>query len=64
MKVEDLPGLATPWPHRTRFANTRRLLAAWRWQWERGEDSEAAKNAFNSIREHTATLGVEVIEDA
>lgn len=61
--AKDLPGLATPWPDRHKFANTRRLLAAWRWAWERGEDSEAAQNAFKSLREHTAPLGVEILDE-
>lgn len=61
MKPEDeVPGLATPWPNPRKFAVTRRLLALWRWEWERGEDSEAAANARRSIENRLAGLGVEL----
>lgn len=61
MKPEDeVPGLATPWPDARKFAVTRRLLALWRWEWERGEDSEAAKNARKSLENRLAGLGVEL----
>lgn len=56
MQTKDLPGLATPWPHRVKFANTRRLLAMWRWEWERGQDDSAAVNARASVLEHTAKV--------
>lgn len=61
MKPEnEVPGLATPWPEHRRWSVTRRLLALWRWEWERGEDSEAAKNARKSIENRLAGLGVEL----
>jgi hypothetical protein len=55
------PGLATPWPNPKRFPVTRRLLAYWRWEAERGEDSEAARNARTSLVNRTAGIGVEVL---
>lgn len=58
---EEVPGLATPWPSRNIYPVTRRLLAYWRWAWERGEDSEAARNARHSIEDRVAGLGVEVL---
>lgn len=64
VKCDEMPGLATPWPDRHKFANTRRLLAAWRWEWERGPDSDAARNAYKSIQEHTAPLTAELGEEA
>jgi hypothetical protein len=54
----DIPGLATPWPDARRFPVTRRLLALWRWEWERGPDSEAACNARRSVEERVAPLGI------
>jgi len=52
------PGTSTPWPRVPRWSVTRRLLAAWRWEWERGENSEAARNAWASIERRLAALGV------
>lgn len=56
-----IPGLASPWPCPRRFAVTRRLFAYWRWEAERGEHSQAATNARNSIRNRVAGLDVEVL---
>jgi hypothetical protein len=61
MEAKELPGLATPWPDPRHFPVTRRLLAMWRWEWERGEDSEAARNARKSLENRVAGLGVEVL---
>lgn len=60
--AKSLPGLATPWPDPRRYAVTRRLLAYWRWAWERGEDSEAARNARRSLENRVASLNVEVLD--
>ena len=59
--AKSLPGLATPWPNPRTFPVTRRLLALWRWEWERGPNSEAAKNARTSLQNRVAGLGVEVL---
>ncbi len=55
-----IPGLATPWPPHRRWPVTRRLLALWRWEAERGEDSDAARNARTSLRNRIAKLGVDI----
>jgi hypothetical protein len=57
----DIPGLDAPWPNPKRFPVSRRLLAYWRWAEERGEDSDAARNARKSIENRVAALGVEVL---
>jgi hypothetical protein len=57
----EAPGLATPWPDPRRWSVTRRLLAMWRWEWERGPDSDAARNARRSVEVRTEVLGVEVL---
>lgn len=59
--VNEVPGLASPWPNPHRYPITRRLLALWRWEWERGENSEAAYNARRSLENRTAGIGVEVL---
>lgn len=59
--AKSLPGLGTPWPNPRKYAVTRRLLALWRWEWERGEHSEAAKNARRSLENRVAALGIEVL---
>ena len=59
--AKSLPGLATPWPNPRTFPVTRRLLALWRWEWERGPNSEAAKNARTALVNRVAALGVEVL---
>jgi hypothetical protein len=51
-----IPGLASPWPDPRRYPVTRRLLALWRWEAERGPDSEAANNARRSLVNRTAAL--------
>jgi len=56
-----VPGLATPWPDPRKYSVTRRLLALWRWEWERGEDSDAARNARTSLVNRTAGLGVDIL---
>ena len=56
--VNEPQGLATPWPDPKRYAVTRRLLAMWRWEAERGEDSEAARNARASLVARVGELGV------
>lgn len=60
--VTHVPGLDTPWPDARVWPVTRRLFAWWRWCWERGVDSVAARNALNSIRNRAAALRVEVVE--
>lgn len=50
------PGCGVPWPCPRRYRVTRRLLALWRWEWERGPDSEAATNARRSLVNRTAAL--------
>jgi hypothetical protein len=60
--TDDIPGLAGPWPDHRRWSVTRRLLAHWRWEAERGEDSEAAKNSRKSIEQRTEALGIEVFK--
>jgi hypothetical protein len=60
--AKSLPGLATPWPDPRRYAVTRRLLALWRWEWERGPDSTAARNARASLEARTEALGVDVLK--
>lgn len=60
--MEPVPGLATPWPDPRKFPVTRRLMAYWRWEHERGEGSEAARNARRSVENRAATLGVEVFD--
>lgn len=59
--AKSLPGLATPWPEPRRWPVTRRLLAMWRWEWERGAHSDAAKNARRSLECRVAGLGVDVL---
>lgn len=59
--AKSLPGLATPWPNPRRWPVTRRLLALWRWEWERGPQSDAAQNARRSVENRVAALGVEVL---
>lgn len=54
-------GLDGPWPNPLRFPVTRRLLALWRWEYERGPDSDAAKNARRSVENRTAALGITVL---
>jgi hypothetical protein len=49
--AKSLPGLGTPWPDRRVWSITRRLLALWRWEWEKGEDSTEAANTRASIHE-------------
>lgn len=61
MTTTNIPGLATPWPDHRRYAITRRLFALWRWEHERGEGSEAARNARTSLINRAAALGVEVL---
>ncbi len=56
-----VPGLAAPWPDARRYPVTRRLLALWRWDAERGADSEAVRNAAASLSRRTAGLGVDVL---
>ncbi len=58
--ANSLPGLHTPWPDHRRWACTRRLLSAWLWAYERGEDSEAARNARKSLDNRLAGLGIEL----
>lgn len=58
--MDEAPGLGTPWPEHRRFPVTRRLLALWRWEWERGADSQAANNARKSLETRLAGLGVEL----
>ncbi len=63
MKAESgVAGLATPWPEPRRWPMARRLLACWRWESERGEDSDAVKNARASLAERTRSLGISVFE--
>lgn len=50
-------GLQTPWPSPKAWPVTRRLLAMWRWEHERGPDSEAACNARRSLQERTESIG-------
>lgn len=59
--MNEIPGLDTPWPEPRHWPITRRLLALWRWEAERGEDSLAAHNARRSIENRAAALGVEVL---
>lgn len=59
--MNDVPGLAGPWPNPLRYPVTRRLLALWRWEHERGENSEAAHNARKSLLNRTAALPVSVL---
>lgn len=59
--MDRVPGLDTPWPDARRWAITRRLLALWRWEHERGPDSDAACNARKSLQNRAAALGVEVL---
>lgn len=56
MTSQVVPGCATPWPHPRRFPTVRRLLALWRWEYERGPDSDAAQNARRSLVNRTAAL--------
>lgn len=56
--MQEVSGLATPWPTVPRWSVTRRLLALWRWEHERGKDSEAARNARKSLETKLAGLGV------
>jgi hypothetical protein len=58
--MEPVPGLATPWPHPKRFPITRRLFAWWRWEHERGPESDAARNAHTSLANRVAVLGVDI----
>lgn len=58
--ANQFPGLDTPWPDAKKFKVTRRLLALWRWEWERGADSLAAQNARRSLENRLAGLGVEL----
>lgn len=56
MTSQLAPGCATPWPNPKRYSVTRRLLALWRWEWERGPESDAAVNARRSLVNRTAAL--------
>lgn len=56
MTSQLAPGCATPWPNPRRYPVVRRLLALWRWEYERGPDSEAARNARRSLVNRTAGL--------
>lgn len=58
--ANSLPGLAGPWPDRRKWPVTRRLLAAWRWEYERGPRDIATRNAYNSVTAH-APLGADVL---
>lgn len=60
LREDPEQGLASPWPDARRFPCTRRLLAMWRWEWERGPGSEAATNARKSLESRLAGLGVEL----
>lgn len=56
MTSQLAPGCATPWPDPRRWSVTRRLLALWRWEYERGPDSVAATNARRSLSTRTAGM--------
>jgi hypothetical protein len=56
MTSQVVPGCAVPWPHPKRWSVTRRLLALWRWEHERGPDSDAANNARRSLRDRTSAI--------
>lgn len=59
-KEEAVPGLATPWPDKRKWPITRRLLAAWRWEHEKGPHDVATRNAYNSVT-CKAPLGADVL---
>lgn len=50
------PGCGVPWPDPRRYPVVRRLLALWRWEYERGPESDAAQNARRSLVNRTAAL--------
>jgi hypothetical protein len=56
MTSQLAPGCGVPWPDPRRYPVTRRLLALWRWEWERGPDSDAATNARQSLVNRTAGI--------
>lgn len=60
--TDALPGLFGPWPDARRFPITRRLFALWRWEHERGVDSDSARNARRSVETRAAALGVDVLK--
>lgn len=57
--TQEHQGLQTPWPDPRVWSVTRRLLASWRWEAERGPDSIAAQNARASVEHRVEGLGVD-----